>query len=345
MEQRVQTVALVVLATVSVGAALYWLRPVMIPFVLAVFITLGLQPVIDLQMRHLWLPRPVAVFTTFLLGILGLFLLGSMVSSTVAQISEQAPTYATQLNKTVERALALLPDQVGDVSVEDELRAWVAAPLRSAGSIIMGTTNAIVDVLSRLFLVMLFVAFLLAGSRGRRAEGTWGEVERSIQSFLATKTTISAATGLLVWLVLELLGVPLAQVFGLMAFLLNFVPSIGSIIATLLPLPVVLVSPEVTPAAAVLALVVPGAIQLLIGNVLEPRIMGASLDLHPAAVLLSLILWGALWGVLGMLLATPITAMMRILLARFPGTRGLADLLSGRLDTWRSPEAKRREAA
>ena len=120
--------------------------------------------------------------------------------------------------------------------------------------------------------------------------------------------------------------------FGLLAFLLNFIPSVGSVVATLLPLPIVLVSPEISTKVAVAAIAVPSAIQLVFGNFLEPKIMGESLDLHPATILLSLILWGTLWGVLGMILSVPITVVVKILCERFEGSRPVADLLAGRTD-------------
>ena len=101
---------------------------------------------------------------------------------------------------------------------------------------------------------------------------------------------------MLVGTVLAVLGIDLALVFGLFAFLLNFIPSVGSLIATLLPLPIVLMSPDVSVLVAVLAIGVPGGIQFTIGNVLEPKIMGDALDLHPVAILMALILWGMLWA-------------------------------------------------
>ena len=102
----------------------------------------------------------------------------------------------------------------------------------------------------------------------------------------------------------------------LLAFLLNFIPSIGSIVATLLPLPVVLFNPEIGTTTAVLAIAVPGVIQLVLGNVVDPLVMGESLDLYPVAIVLSLILWGMIWGAVGMLLAAPIAAILKLLLER-----------------------------
>lgn len=338
MEHRVQTSCLLILTAIGVAAALHWLRPVMIPFVLAVFISLGLQPLIALQMRRLRLPRSLALLSTLALGVFLLVLLASLVSASVSQLSQNADLYAEQMRKLVQRIVEQLPAfMLGDMRPDEALRSLTSVPVKSVGGLLVGTTNAIVEVLSRSLLVLVFVAFLLIGGSSVEATGVWREAEVRVQRFLATKALISAATGLLVGLVLSLLGVELALVFGLFAFLLNFIPSIGSVLATLLPLPVVLFSPSISTTVAVLAILIPGCIQLLIGNVLEPRIMGSELDLHPVTIVLTLILWGMIWGIVGMFLATPITAVMKIGLDRFEGTRVLGELLAGRLDALRSP--------
>jgi len=180
--------------------------------------------------------------------------------------------------------------------------------------------------------VLIFLFFLLAGASEVRKQGVRADVETKLQRYLLVQTAISAATGLLVGSVLGLLGIPLAMVFGLFAFLLNFIPSIGSVIATLLPLPMVLVGAEITPLVAVLAIALPAAIQFVLGNVVSPKVMGDSLELHPVTVLLALMLWGSLWGIVGMLLATPITAVMRMLFDRLDVTRPLARLMAGHFD-------------
>ncbi len=138
-------------------------------------------------------------------------------------------------------------------------------------------------------------------------------------------------TGLLVGLVLASLGVPFALVFGVLAFMLNFIPSIGSFISTLLPIPVVFLNPELSIVSRVLAIALPGAIQFLLGNLIEPRIMGASLGLHPVVVLLGLIFFGMIWGVVGMILATPLIVVVKIVLEQSEITSPVAGLLSGRL--------------
>ena len=130
------------------------------------------------------------------------------------------------------------------------------------------------------------------------------------------------------------MGVDLALVFGLLAFLLNFIPNIGSLIAIVLPLPVMLMDSERTLITVALAVGVPGLVDFLIGSLIEPKLVGGSLNLHPATVLISLMVWGMMWGIVGMFLAIPLTAVMQMFLERFEPTAPIVDLLAGRLGRW-----------
>ena len=331
-ERGIQTICLLLLSSLAVAAALYWLRPVMVPFVLAVFIAYGLSPLVDLSVRRLRFPRVLAVAGTLALAFLLLLMLGGLISASVRQLASNAEAYQAQLSQLLANVAENLPLERYGMNAELSLDRLTQIPASAVGNMLLLTTNALLDLLSKSILVLIFVIFLLIGSGGREPlTGVWNEIESNIQRYLATKAALSAATGLLVGLVLSVLGVDLALVFGLFAFLLNFIPSIGSVIATLLPLPVVLVSPEITPLTATLAIAIPGVIQLTIGNALEPKIMGDTLDLHPVVIVIMLIFWGMLWGIPGMLLATPITAVLKILSGRLEQTRPLADLLAGHL--------------
>ncbi len=340
MNHRVQSVCLVLLTVIAVGAALYWLRGLMIPFVLALFIALILSTVVDFAMRRLKLPRTVALALTAILAFVLFDLLIVLISTSVGQLSANAGAYQAQLGQLLDQTIAWLPPDLRQYLPQNQYADFPQLAVRSVGGMLLGTTNAIVGILSQSVLVLIFVIFLMMGGDGahKRASGVWGEAEARVRRYVITKAVISAATGSLVGLTLMLLGVDLALVFGLFAFLLNFIPSVGSIISTLLPLPVVLVSPDVSGTVAVLAIAIPGAIQLVIGNILDPKIMGESMDLHPVTVLLSLIFWGMLWGIVGALMAVPITAVAKILLERFPESRMIAEVMAGRLDALRSPD-------
>ena len=142
---------------------------------------------------------------------------------------------------------------------------------------------------------------------------------------------MSLVTGISVTVFLWLLDIDLAMVFGLLAFVLNFIPNVGSIIATVLPIPMVLVNPDFSILTLSLAIILPGTVQMIVGNVIEPKLLGDSLELHPITVLLSLIFWGIIWGIPGMLLAAPITAVCKILLENIEITKPVAAILEGKI--------------
>lgn len=330
-DQRIQTVSLFILAAVAVAFVLYWLQAVMVPFVLSLFIAVGLSPLINCLNHKLRVPRWVAVFLTLVVAVAILTLLGVMLTTSAGRLAANAGDYQAQVLSLIDGAMARLPiiEQFG--FDPDEV---IRLPLTAISTVAVGLTNAIVSLVSQGSVVLIFLLFLLLGGSVREAPpgGMWGEVEKRVQRYLVFKFILSGVTGLLVGTILTFLGIDLAMAFGLMAFLLNFIPSIGSIVATLLPLPVVLVSADISGVTAILAILLPGSVQILVGNIIEPKLMGDELDLHPVTILLALMVWGALWGIVGMLLATPMTAVMKIMFERSELTRPIARLLAGQMD-------------
>ncbi len=338
-ERRLQTVCLLILTSLAVAMALYWLHSAMIPFVLALFFSYALAPVVDLQVRYLRIQSGLAVTVTLVLGFVILTTLASLVTASVSELTANAAAYQRQIEQipeyvdTLIRSYGIRPPEV--------FRPATFIQPDSIGSMLMSTTNAVVGAVSQGTLVMIFLVFLLAGRtvNTEPTSGVWGEIEVRIKRYVVTKIVTSGATGLLVWVILRALGVDLALLFGLFAFLLNFIPNIGPVIATLLPLPVILLDPDLTVTTGTLALLIPGGVQFTVGNFVEPRMMGSSLDLHPVAVLLALVVWGALWGIVGMLLATPITAVMKILFERLELTQPIGALMAGRFEAYPRPVA------
>lgn len=334
LELRVQTVCLLILSAVATAAALYWLRPVMVPFVLAIFLAAGLNPLVDLLVERMKLPRALAVIGVLLLSVLAFSATGALITASVGQLTENVEAYQAQITQLIQRAAAWVPlDKLG-IDQDVLIGPLQELPFGTIGGLLLGTTNAIMNLLSQGLLVLIFVIYLLSGGgrmEARHDGSVREEIQNRVERYIVTKALVSAATGILVGSMLALLGIDLALVFGLFAFLLNFIPSVGSLIATLLPLPVVLVSPEISLPVAIAAIAGPGIVQFSVGNVIEPKIMGQSLDLHPIAILMALIFWGMLWGIVGMLLATPITAVMKILFERLEPTQPLAAVLAGRI--------------
>jgi len=332
IEQRVQTVCLLVLTAIAVAVALHWLRPVMIPFVLAGFLAIALEPVVEAQVRYFKAPRGLAIVATLMTAFVALNLLAGVVSVSVRQLAAQVPLYQAQVARLMNGLASAVTFEWLGIDGPSAAKPLAQMATDNLGGLLLSTTNALLAIVSQGLLVTVFLFFLLlAGGIPTQGPHVLVEVAAHIRRYLVLKTSISAVTGAVVGAVLAALGVELAFVFGFFTFVLNFVPTIGSVVATLLPLPVILVSPHISVTAAVLALLVPFIVHFVIGNFIDPMLMGDSLDLHPVTVLLSLMIWGAVWGVVGMLLAVPLTASLKMLLERTELTAPVADVLAGRL--------------
>lgn len=320
---HVQTVCLLILAFLAAGVGLFLLRPVLVPFVLALFFAACLKPVIEFQRRYLRFPQPVAVAGALLTSVA---ILGGIGIPLISSIQTTWPDFEKRFAQFVDRVthggplarLGLNADLI-----PKDLGTWTDS-LSTAGGIA-----------SRTFLVIVFTLFILLGRPGqrRRTNGLLSEIEVRVQVYISQMVLLSAVAGIGVGVVLFALGVQFAAMFGFLAFLLNFIPTIGSIIATLLPLPVILLNDRMGLPVQVLAIAVPAAFQIYLGNAVQPRVLGNALDLHPIVIILSLIFWSMIWGLAGAFLATPMTAVLRIVLEKIPATRPLSNILAGRIDS------------
>ncbi len=330
-EARVQTICLAVLATATFAFALHWLRPVLIPFVLALFIALALGMGVDLLVERARVPRAIALPLVLLLGLLGLAGTGTLVAVSVNELAAHRAEYGAQLGALVDRVMSSLPPALSDRAGKS-LEQLREIPVSTVGSVLGGATNAVLGLLSNSLLVLVFVFFMLLGADAfsRTQRGTWGTIVHRVQAYLAGKLALAGVSSVGVWLTFAILGVPLAMVWALLTFLLCFVPTVGVLIALVLPLPVLLVTPQLSQTTLILALAIPGTIHF-VANLFEPKVLGDSLGLHPITLMMALIFWTMLWGPAGALLAAPMTAVLMILLERFEGSRPLAQLLAGRI--------------
>jgi AI-2 transport protein TqsA len=325
---HVQTVCLLILAFAAMGVSLSLLRPVLVPFVLALFFAACLKPLIRAQRNYLHFPQSLAVAGALVLAIVVLGAIGMPVG---IAINKSWPVFEHQFDLFVQELPEKLPLQrlglrpfslqVTPSTAFDKAQSW----LNEATGVASGT-----------MLVIIFTLFILLGRRAsaayRKHVGMLAEIEERVQRYITQMVMLSAISGILVGGTLAVCGVKFAVMFGFLAFLLNFIPTVGSIIATLLPLPIILLSPEMGPTAKILALAIPATIQIYLGNVVQPRVLGNALELHPIVVLISLVFWGMIWGLPGAFLATPMTAVLRIVLEKIPATRPIAELLAGRIE-------------
>jgi AI-2 transport protein TqsA len=199
------------------------------------------------------------------------------------------------------------------------------------------------------FLILLYVLFLLieesifpyklnilypSEKQQKKTVKLFQKMDHSISRYLTLKTIVSLLTGVLSYVALLLLGIDAPIFWAILIFVLNYIPTIGSLIATLFPACfAVLQYGQLAPFIYVLVIV--GIIQVVVGNIIEPKLMGNSLNISSLVVILSLTIWGAIWGVMGMILSVPITVMMIVVFEEIPGLKFVAVMLSekGQLNT------------
>jgi AI-2 transport protein TqsA len=325
---------MVIITIVVCGVALHLLRPVVVPFLLALCFMYCLMPLLDWFRQRLRLPWWLAFTATVLVALLALGGLGFFLVASVISITENVREYHEQLAQLGKQLTESVPlDRLG-IPTEAATGQYSLMSQETQKQLLLGVATETTGLVSFGSLVAIFMLFLFLGSRSRLrpTEGLFRDIEYRVRRYLLELFFLSATTGLLVGITLGLCGVRFAAVFGFLAFLLNFIPTIGAVIATLLPLPVILLSPDLSPVVKALAVVLPAAIQGIIGAVFQPRIQGASLDVHPIVIVLSLLFFGMIWGVIGAFLAAPLVGVLKIIFDRIPITQPIGAALAGDLD-------------
>jgi AI-2 transport protein TqsA len=302
----------------------------LIPIVAAAFLALLAFPVVQ-ALRQLGVRTLLAVAATMIIALVVLIGPGILMAAAIREFVEAAPVYEERLRATVAGLLGWLGTYV-DVTQF----AWGFDPGRAL-DLTVGVLSGIATLLSATVIVVLIAAFMLIEAtqwvdQSRRAPirplaGHLARITREMQRYLVVKTAVSAATGVTAGAWTALLGVDFALLWGLTAFLLNYIPNLGSIMAAIPPALLALV--QFGPFGAVLVLLGYLAINTLFGNVVEPYLLGRRLGLSPVVVLVSVLTWGWLWGVSGMLLSVPIMMAVKIGCESSPELQWVAHVLGG----------------
>ncbi|MBN2645513.1 MAG: AI-2E family transporter [Desulfuromonadaceae bacterium] len=309
-------------------------KELIVPFLLAAFIAILCLPLLCALNRRK-IPQTLSVFLVVGLALTAGLTLTLFIGSSLHDFSLTLPTYQSQVREET-RALFRWLNQIG-IEISPQIILDYFDP-SVAMKIAANTLSSLGAVLTDGFLIVLTVIFILleATSMPQKLQQATQQPEPSlkrfsrmtdsVQSYLAIKTAVSLLTGGLVVAILLLLKVDYPLLWGVLAFLLNFIPNIGSIIAAI---PAVLLA-LVQHGIACFALAAIGyiLINVIIGNVVEPRFMGQKLGLSPLVVLISLVFWGWILGPVGMLLSVPLTMVVKIVLESTEEWHWLAILLS-----------------
>ena len=328
----VQTVSLAILASVALAFALSVTKGILIPFVLSLFLYFILAPLKAFFVRKLKLPSVLSLILTFLVVLLILFVTFYILVLTIQEFANGYEDYQAKAIYFAETTQVWLIERglpLSDVSFSDIVSR---IPLTN---IAKGAGLGFFSVFSKTLLVFIFLIFIFTGVKEKKDEpenkdSIFPEIDKQIRKYLGVKVLTSTTTGVLTYIILSFLGLDLAFLFGFVAFVLNFIPTIGSIVAVFLPLPIAFFQYDSFFSIA-LVLALPGLVQITIGNFIEPNVMGRKLDIHPVAVLMALMFWSLIWGVVGAFLAVPITVVLKIILNKIEGGSYVSKLMAGDL--------------
>lgn len=328
----------VLLIVVIVVVILIYAQIIIIPFFLAVIFWFMIRVIKKTILRIRFFRRwPDWIFTVISTTILFCFLVFvvGLITKNIQYLSNALPDYQNnfiEIKKSLGSQFNIDMETIfSNYSKQFEFTAILSSLL-----------STLTSLFSAAFAVFLYLVFMLLeeatiskkirvlypdDEKYEKVNIMISKIDHSVQQYIALKTIVSLATGILSYFTLLSIGVDAPAFWAFLIFILNYIPNIGSLIATLFPAIFALFQfGELTQGFLVLATV--GSIQMVIGNFVEPRLMGNSLNISPLVVLLTLAVWGVMWGITGMLLSVPITIILIITMAEFPSTRPIAILLS-----------------
>lgn len=326
------------LVLVTLVVVLIFAQGIIIPFILAILFWFMIRVIKNLLSKVRFIKRwpqwlLTAISSLILLSFL--FLTVEMISVNISQLSKTLPVYEENISKITQSVKNRF-----DIDFSGMLSDF--AQDLNFGEILSKIFSTLTSLFGDAAMVLIYLIFLLIeeSTFPRKLKAMYPDaqthekmrqlvkkIDRSVSHYIALKTLMSLLTGILSYFVLLIIGVDAPVFWAFLIFVLNFIPTIGSLIATLFPTIFALLQfGEITP--GILILVIVGTIQLFVGNFLEPRLMGNSLNISPLVVLLTLTLWGLMWGIPGMLLSVPITVILIIIMSEFEDTRLIAVLLS-----------------
>jgi AI-2 transport protein TqsA len=258
------------------------------------------------------------------------------VNSNVSEVIEAAPTYQAKFQY-------LISDLNTRFNLEERITFSQISEYINISTIATTAAGIVTTVAGFTSMILIYVLFLLLEyhtfdwkikalfpdkKRRKESEELVNKIAKDINTYIKIKTFVSTLTAVTCYIILLIMGIQFAGFWAVLIFVLNYIPNVGSLIAVALPVLFAIVQFDLGHAILLAILLV--AIQMTVGNVIEPRMMGKSLNLSPLVIIISLVVWGSIWGIVGMFLCVPIMVILNIILAKFDSTRPIAILLSSK---------------
>jgi predicted PurR-regulated permease PerM len=314
-------------------------KDLLIPFVIALIFWFLIKEIRDLLKKIKFINEKIPNIILNIIGFALIFLIiGGVVkilSVNIQQLSTQLPSYQNNITKITDAVNTTFNIDVIS-SAKEFLGEYKYTKLLSA------LFSSLKDLFGDAFLIIIYTLFLLLEEPffSKKINAIYAkqddqnevnvvlkQLNKSIGRYISLKTIISLLTGTLSYFALIFIGIDAPLFWAFLIFLMNYIPAIGSLIATVFPaLFAMLQFGELMPGVWVLIIV--GAIQLVVGNFIDPKLTGSSLNVSPLVVLIGLAFWGAIWGIIGMILSVPITVALIIIFSEFPRTQAIAILLT-----------------
>lgn len=330
------------------------LQSILLPFFIAVIIAFMFEPL------YAWLKtKKVPGWAAILIVIIIIILISNISSlfimTSIGSFQEALPAYEQKFNELINHAFYLL----GSWGIDVEGLKASMDPNKyiqdgTVTGIVTGLFASVLGIFGDFVLILIYVVFILSeiGSFKRRIMVAFSperagkiaslitDIFHDVRKYIVGKTLINLVHATVITIILWAFGIDFYLVWGFLTFLMNYIPNIGSIIATVLPFLTALLKYDdfIMPIVILLLLIVIGN---AFGNFLEPKIFGDNLDLSPVLILISLIFWGYVWGIMGMILSVPIMSMIKIVLMKFDATRPIAILMSYNMGSVREIKEKK----
>ncbi|MBU1080995.1 MAG: AI-2E family transporter [Spirochaetes bacterium] len=342
---RINLFLLGFIALLLAGAALKLTSSVVLPFIIAVLLTFVLEPII-VVLEKIRIPRAIGAVVVVLLVAAAVYVVGFILAQSLKTIMSLYPKYEkrfTELYMLLAKAFSLPYDSHqslfqnlwGQLGVRARVQAFA-----------LTTSESFLGFLTDTIMVILFVVFLLleighfrkrielafAGFMSTRIQRIVADVIKQVARYLSAKFFISLATGILVGGLLGWIGLDFPIVWGVIAFILNFIPNIGSIFGGVAVTVFALVQFWPLPGPIIATASTMIGVNMLLGNIIEPRVQGQNLGLSPFVILVSLSAWGWLWGFAGLVLAVPMTVIVKIVCENVPGLESISIMMGSYKD-------------
>lgn len=332
-----------IIAIIAIAAVMYVLSDILIPFVLAAFLTVLFKPMVTF-LRKRGAPTWAGLIIVLIITAGAVWGLSIIISFGLESVIDKTPEYTEKVRALIVEFQRFAGRTTGHILGRPTiLKLDKFFTPENVVSIISSSVGSVLSILADGVLVILYLVFMTLGSEYFPAKinasfrlmqmpelgVVYASINNKVLKYLRIKTIFNLINGLIHFVVLSIFSVDFAAVFGLLAFLFNYIPNVGSLITTVLPGIVILIQFGSLP----YALMIVGILVVLhniVGNFLEPRAMGVSLNLSPTVVLFTLVFWGWMWGIVGMILSVPIMAILVTVMEHFPVTQPVAILLSHR---------------